>query len=67
MWYRRREAETPQLTRPARYIRVDRNRHNEVLLLFVQVLEMIFPLLLNDVRVDEAVGVWRIFDEHHRR
>jgi len=46
---------TATLTRSARNVRVDRDWHNKVLFLSVQILEMVFPLLFNDMSVDESV------------
>jgi len=56
-----------ELTRSSRHVRVKSDWHDEaVLLLSVKVLEVIFPLPLDHVRVDEAVRVGRVLDEHER-
>jgi hypothetical protein len=56
-----------KLTRSSRHVRVKSDWHDEaVLLLLVEVLEVILPLPLNYVCIDEAVRVRRVLDEHER-
>jgi len=49
------------------HVGVDGHWKHEVVLLPVVVVELIHPQLLDISRIDPAVGVGRLLDEHHRR
>lgn len=52
--------------RPSRNIRVDSNREDKLIILAVEVVEMVAPDILHVPRVDKAMTVRRVLDEHHR-
>lgn len=55
-----------QHMRPSRNIRVDSNREDKLIILAVEVVEMVAPDILHVPRVDKAMTVRRVLDEHHR-
>lgn len=56
-----------QHMRPSRNIRVDSNREDKLIILAVEVVKMVAPDILHIPRVDKAMAIRRILDEHHRR
>lgn len=53
--------------RPSRNIWMDSNREDKLIILAVEVIEMVAPDILHVPRVDKAMAIRRVLDEHHRR
>ncbi len=49
------------------HVRMNGHSKYEVVLLPIVVVELVHPQLLDISRVDPAVGIGRLLDEHHRR
>lgn len=56
-----------QHMRSSRNIRVDSNWEDKLIILAVEVIKMVAPDILHVPRVNKAVAVRRVLNEHHRR
>lgn len=56
-----------QRMRPARNIRMDRNRKDELVILPIKIVKVIAPDILYITRIHESMTIRRLFDKHHRR
>lgn len=48
-------------------IRMDRHWEAEIIIIPVEEIKMVPPKILNVLRIDPAMGVWCLLNEHHGR